>query len=81
MKGLLAGQRNPRWLQYINSHHAQPLSSVAKVMAKDSRTTDSVRSILAGLRKKRTKLWLNGPKSSFQMKVNLISFENQDPRV
>lgn len=32
--------------------HSHFQSSVAKVMAKDSRTTDSVRSILAGLRKK-----------------------------
>ncbi len=42
------------------------------------------RSILPGLRRKRTGLMLSGPKSSFQMKVNFAfrnQFGNQDPRV
>ncbi len=56
------------WSQCIKSHHAQ--TSSGKGLPSHFWTRDNVRSILPGLRRKRTGLLLSGPKSSFQMKVN-----------
>ncbi len=45
-------------------------------------TTDNVRGVLPGLRRRRTGLLPSGPKSSFQMRASFcISFGNQGPRV
>ncbi len=45
-------------------------------------TTDNVRGILPGLRRRRTGLLPSGPKFSFQMRAKFcISFRNQGPRV
>ncbi len=57
------------WSQCIKSHHAQ--TSSGKGLPSHFWTRDNVRSILPGLWRKRTGLLLSGPKSSFQMKVNL----------
>ncbi len=56
------------WSQCIKSHHAQ--TSSGKELPSHFWTRDNVRSILPGLRRKRTGLLLSGPKSSFQMKVH-----------
>ncbi len=56
------------WSQCIKSHHAQ--TSSGKGLPSHFWTRDNVRSILPGLWRKRTRLLLSGPKSSFQMKVN-----------
>ncbi len=50
-------------LKLESVHQESPRSDVF-------RTRDNVRSVLPGLRRKRTGLLLSGPKSSFQMKVN-----------
>ncbi len=57
------------WSQCIKSHHAQ--TSSGKGLPSHFWTRDNVRSILPGLWRKITGLLLSGPKSSFQMKVNL----------
>ncbi len=57
---------NWSWIQCIKSHHAQ--TSSGKELHFWNRNI--IRSILPGLRRKRTGLLLSGPKSSFQMKVN-----------
>ncbi len=59
---------NWSWSQWIKSHHAQ--TSSGKVLPSHFWNRDNVRSILPGLRRKRTGLLLSGPESSFQMKVN-----------
>ncbi len=56
------------WSQCIKSHHAQ--TSSEKGLPSHFWNRNIVRSILPGLRRKRTGLLLRGPKSSFQMKVN-----------
>ena len=45
-------------------------TAVAFLVSSHSRTRDNVRSVLPGLRRKRTGPLLSGPKSSFQMEVN-----------
>ncbi len=52
----------------IKSHHAQ--TSSGKELPNHFWNRDIVRSILPGLKRKRTGLLLSGPKSSFQMKVH-----------
>ncbi len=60
------------WSQCIKSHHAQ--TSSGKGLPSHFWTRDNVRSVLPGLWRKRTGLLLSGPKSSFQMKVNLAFY-------
>ncbi len=60
---------NWSWSQCIKSHHAQ--TSSGKGLRSHFWNRNIVRSILPGLRRKRTGLLLSGPKTSFQMKVNL----------
>ncbi len=57
------------WSQCIKSHHAQ--TSSGKWLPSHFWNRNIVRSILPGLRRKITGLWLSGPKSSFQIKVNV----------
>ncbi len=57
------------WSQCIKSHHAQ--TSSGKGLPSHFWTRDNVRSVLPGLWRKRSGLLLSGPKSSFQMKVNV----------
>ncbi len=59
---------NWSWSQCIKSHHAQ--TSSGKGLPSHFWNRNHVRSILPGLRRKRTGLLLSGPKSSFQIKVN-----------
>ncbi len=59
---------NWSWSQCIKSHHAQ--TSSGKELPSHFWNRDIVRSILPGLKRKRTGLLLSGPKSSFQMKVH-----------
>ncbi len=59
---------NWSWSQCIKSHHAQ--TSSGKEIPNHFWTRNIIRSILPGLRRKRTGLLLSGPKSSFQIKVN-----------
>ncbi len=59
---------NWSWSQCIKSHHAQ--TSSGKGLPSHFWNRNIVRSILPGLRRKKTGLLLSGPKSSFQMKVN-----------
>ncbi len=59
---------NWSWSQCIKSHHAQ--TSSGKELPRHFWNRTIVRSILPGLRRKRTGLLLSGPKFSFQMKVN-----------
>ncbi len=59
---------NWSWSQCIKSHHAQ--TSSGKELPSHFWNRNIVRSILPGLRRKRTGLLLSGPKSSFQMKVH-----------
>ncbi len=54
--------------QCIKSHHAQ--TSSGKELPSHFWNRNIIRSILPGLRRKRTGLLLSGPKSSFQMKVH-----------
>ncbi len=54
--------------QCIKSHHTQ--TSSGKGLPSHFWNRNIVRSILPGLRRKRTWLLLSGPKSSFQIKVN-----------
>ncbi len=60
---------NWSWSQCIKSHHAQ--TSSGKELPSHFWNRNIVRSILPGIRRKRTGLLLSGPKSSFQMKVHL----------
>ncbi len=60
---------NWSWSQCIKSHHAQ--TSSGKGQPSHFWNRNIVRSILPGLKRKRSGLLLSGPKSSFQMKVNL----------
>ncbi len=60
---------NWSWSQCIKSHHAQ--TSSGKGLPTHFWNRNNVRSILPGLRRKTTALLLSGPKSSFQMKVNV----------
>ncbi len=60
---------NWSWSQSIKSHHAQ--TSSGKGLPSLFWNRNIVRSILPGLRRKRTELLFSGPKSSFQMKVNV----------
>ncbi len=59
---------NWSWSQCIKSHHAQ--TSSGKGLPSHFWNRNIARSILPGLRRKRTGLLLSGPKSSFQMKVH-----------
>ncbi len=59
---------NWSWSQCIKSHHAQ--TSSGKELPSHFWNRNIVRSILPGLRRKRTGLLLSGPKSSFQVKIN-----------
>ncbi len=59
---------NWSWSQCIKSHRAQ--TSSGKGLPSHFWNRNIVRSILPGLRRKKTGLLLSGPKSSFQMKVN-----------
>ncbi len=56
------------WSEYIKSHHAQ--MSSGKGLPSHFWNRNNIRSILPGLKRKRTGLLLSGPKSYFQMKVN-----------
>ncbi len=60
---------NWSWSQCIKSHHAQ--TSSGKELPRHFWNRNIVRSILPGLRRRRTGLLLSAPKSSFQMKVHL----------
>ncbi len=59
---------NWSWSQCIKSHHAQ--TSSGKGLPSHFWNRNVARSILPGLKRRRTGLLLSGPKSSFQMKVN-----------
>ncbi len=59
---------NWSWSQCIKSHHAQ--TSSGKELPRHFWNRNIIRSILPGLKRRRTGLLLSGPKSSFQMKVN-----------
>ncbi len=59
---------NWSWSLCIKSHRAQ--TSSGKELPNHFWTRNIVRSILPGLKRKRTGLLLSGPKSSFQMKVH-----------
>ncbi len=61
------------WSRSIKSHHAQ--MSSGKGLPSHFWNRNNVRSILPGLRRKRTGLLLSGPKSSFQIKVFCIYLE------
>ncbi len=60
---------NWSWSQCIKSHHAQ--TSSGKELPSHFWNRNNPRSFLPGLRRKINGLLLSGPKSSFQMKVNL----------
>ncbi len=60
---------NWSWSQCIKSHLAQ--TSSGKGLPSHFWNRNIVRSILPGLKRKRSGLLLSGPKSSFQMKVNV----------
>ncbi len=66
--GRASQEVNWSWSQCIKSHHAQ--TSSGKGLPSLFWNRNIVRSILPGLRRKRTGLLLSGPTSSFQMKVN-----------
>ncbi len=59
---------NWSWSQWFKSHPAQ--TSSGKELPSHFWNRNIVRSILPGLKRKRTGLLLSGPKSYFQMKVN-----------
>ncbi len=61
---------NWSWSQCIKSHHAH--ASSGKGPPSHFSNRNNVRSILPGLRRKRTGLLLSGPKSSFQMKAHFV---------
>ncbi len=60
------------WSQCIKSHHAQ--TSSGKGLPSHFWNRNIIRSILPGLRRKRTGLLLSGPKSSFQIKVHFAFY-------
>ncbi len=60
---------NWSWSQCIKSHHAQ--TSSGKGLPSHFWNRNIARSILPGLKRKRTGLLLSGQKSYFQIKVNL----------
>ncbi len=73
------GELHKEWTEAgVKSHHAQ--TSSGKGLPSHFWNRNIVRSILPGLKRKRTWLWLSGPKSSFQMKVNVaFHLENKVP--
>ncbi len=58
-----------KWSQCIKSHHTQ--TSSGKELQSHFWNRNIIRSILPGIRKKMIGLLLSGPKSSFQMRVNM----------
>ncbi len=66
--GRASQEVNWSWSQCIKSHHAQ--TSSGKGLPSHFWNRNIVRSILPGLRRKRTGLLLSGPKCTFQTKVN-----------
>ncbi len=69
-------------LKLESVHQESPRSDIFRKRAtKPLHNRNIVRSILPGLRRKRTGLLLSGPKSSFQIITFYISFGNQGPRV
>ncbi len=69
---------NWSWSQCIKSHHTQ--TSSGKGLSSHFWNRNNVKSILPGLRRKRTGLLLSGPKSSFQMKGNVAFFSSGSQR-
>ncbi len=75
----------------LGSRHQEPphtdvsrnlATVVVFLLLSHSWTTDNVRCVLPGLRRRRTGLLPSGPKSSFQMRASFfIPFGNQGPRV
>ncbi len=63
---------NWSWSQCIKSHHAQ--TSSGKELPRHFWTRNILRRVLPGLRRRRTGLLLSAPKSSFQMKVNVVFY-------
>ncbi len=61
---------NWSWSQCIKSHHAQ--TSSGKGLPSHFWNRKNIRSILPGLKRKRTGLLLSGPNSSFRIKVNVV---------
>ncbi len=76
-------------LRLGSRHQEQPHTDVSRNLAtvvvflllSHSWTTDNVRGVLPGLRRRRTELLPSGPKSSFRWEQVCISFGNQGPRV
>ncbi len=61
------------WGQGIKSHHTLNLATVVVfLLLSHSWTTDNVRGVLPGLRRRRTGLLHSGPKSSFQMRASFV---------
>ncbi len=64
------------WGQGIKSHHTDVSRNLATVVVflllSHSWTTDNVRGVLPGLRRRRTGLLPSGPKSSFQMRASFV---------
>ncbi len=72
------------WGQGIKSHQKQTCQGIWLQLSYSSHcwTTDNVKGVLPGLRRRRTGLLPSGPKSSIQIKSKFcISFGNQGPRV
>ncbi len=75
----------------LGSRHQEPphtdvsrnlATVVVFLLLSHSWTTDNVRGVLPGLRRRRTGLLPSGPKSSFQMRASFaFHLENQGPRV
>ncbi len=74
-------------LRLGSRHQEPPHTDVSRNLAtvflllSHSWTTDNVRGVLPGLRRRRTGLLPSGPKSSFRWEQVCISFGNQGPRV
>ncbi len=64
------------WGQGIKSHHTDVSRNLATVVVflllSHSWTTDNVRGVLPGLRRRRTGLSSSGPKSSFQIRASFV---------
>ncbi len=64
------------WGQGIKSHHTQTCQGIGYScripLLSHSWTTDNVRGVLPGLRRRRTGLLPSGPKSSFQMRASFV---------
>ncbi len=78
--GLMMGSRHQE------PPHTDVLRNLATVVVylllSHSWTTDIVRGVISGLRRRRTGLLPSGPKSSFQMRASFVfNFGNQGPRV